>query len=209
MPRIEPFEKYPDKYEKWFYDNKYVYQSEVKAIREIMPDFKDGIEIGVGSGRFAEPLGIRLGVEPSNKMGKIAMARGIKVKRCAAENLPFKDCSFGLVLMVTTVCFLDDTKKAFSEAYRILRPDGFFINCFVDKNSRVGKIYQKNKSKSVFYGVANFFTAEEIIKLLKGTGFKNFKFRQTIFSTLGKINKIEKIKPGYGEGSFIVIRAGK
>lgn len=209
MPKIEPFEKYTERYENWFEENEYAYHSEVRAIRELLPDFKDGIEIGIGSGKFAQPLGIKFGVEPSYEMRKITESRGIEVVDGVAENLSFKDGSFDLVLMVTTMCFLDDVKKAFSEVYRILKPGGFFINGFVDKNSKVGRIYQKNKQKSVFYRVAIFFTTDEVINLLKETGFKRFKFRQTIFNTLDKIKDIEEIKKGYGLGSFVVVRAQK
>ncbi len=209
MAKIEPFEKHTKQYENWFVENEYAYQSEVRAIKEILPDFKDGIEIGIGSGKFAQPLGIKFGVEPSYEMRKIARSKGIKVWNGFAENLHFKNGSFDLVLMVTTLCFLDDVRKAFSEVYRILKPSGSFINGFVDKNSKVGRIYQKNKQKSVFYRVAVFFTPEEVIKLLKEAGFKKFEFRQTIFNTLDKIKDVEKIKKGYGEGSFIAVRAQK
>ncbi len=209
MPKTEPFEKYTDRYENWFERNRYVYHSEINAIREVLPDFKDGVEIGIGSGRFAEPLGIKFGIEPSSKMRKIARSKGIKVVESVAENLPFKDCSFDLALMVTTLCFLDDEVKAFREMYRVLRYGGYFINGFIDENSRVGRIYQKNKQKSVFYRIANFFNTEEVVKLLKKTGFKDFKYRQTVFNTLDNINKVEKVEEGYGEGSFVVIRAQK
>lgn len=209
MSKTEPFEKYTDQYENWFEKNRYVYKSEINAIREILPDFKDGIEIGVGSGRFAEPLGIKFGIEPSYKMRKVAQSRGIEAVDSAAENLPFKDCSFDLALMVTTLCFLDDERKAFVEIYRILKPGGYFINGFVDKNSKVGSVYQKNKQKSIFYREAIFFTTEEVVKILKEVGFKNFEFRQTVFNTLDRIKQVEKIKEGYGEGSFIVIKARK
>lgn len=209
MPKTEPFEKYTDRYENWFEKNRYVYQSEINAIREILPDFESGVEIGVGSGRFAEPLGIKFGIEPSYEMRKAARSRGIKVVDSVAENLPFKDSSFDLALMVTTLCFLDDVRKAFIETYRILKPGGYFINGFVDKNSKVGRIYQKNKQESVFYRLAIFFATEEVVKLLKKAGFKDFKFRQTIFNNLDMITQMEKIKRGYGEGSFIAIRAKK
>ena len=209
MPKTEPFEKYTDRYENWFEKNIYVYQSEINAIREILPDFENGVEIGIGSGRFAKPLGIKFGIEPSYEMRKIAQSRGIEVVDSVAENLPFKDCSFDLALMVTTLCFLDDEVKAFVEIYRILKQGSYFVNGFVDKNSRVGRIYQKNKQKSVFYRAASFFNTEEVVKILKETGFKDFEFRQTVFSTLDKINQVEKIKEGYGEGSFVVIRAQK
>jgi SAM-dependent methyltransferase len=209
MPKIEPFEKYTDRYEKWFERNKYVYQSEINAIRQILPDFKNGIEIGVGSGRFAEPLGIKFGIEPSGKLRKIAQSRGIEVADGTAENLAFKNCSFDLALMVTTLCFLDDEIEAFMEIYRILRYGGYFINGFVDVRSRLGRMYQKNKQNSVFYRVANFFNTEEVVELLKKTGFKDLKFRQTVFNTLDRIKKVERIEQGYGEGAFVVIRAQK
>jgi hypothetical protein len=45
--------------------------------------------------------------------------------------------------------------------------------------------------------------------MLNQTGFKNFDFRQTIFNTADKIKKLEQAKKGYGEGSFIVIKAQK
>jgi ubiquinone/menaquinone biosynthesis C-methylase UbiE len=209
MTKIEPFEKYSDRYEKWFEDNRHVYQSEINVIKRILPDFKKGVEIGVGSGRFALPLGIEYGIEPSYKMRKIAESRGLKVIAGFAENLPYKDCSFDLALMVTTICFLDNAEKAFGEVYRILEPDGFFINGFVDKNSKVGKIYQKKSKESVFYRVANFFSVEEVNELLRKTGFKNFKFRQTIFNIPGKIMVEEESTEGYGEGSFVVMRVQK
>ena len=104
MPRIEPFEKYSEKYEDWFERNKFAYKSEVQAIKELLPQGKKGIEIGVGSGRFAVPLGIKTGVDPSPRMRKIAQQKGIKVIDAVAEELPFKNSQFELALMVTSIC---------------------------------------------------------------------------------------------------------
>jgi diaminopimelate epimerase len=68
MAKVEPFEKYTSQYEDWFERNKFLYESELAAIREQLPERGKGIEIGVGSGRFAAPLGIKLGIEPSHKI---------------------------------------------------------------------------------------------------------------------------------------------
>ena len=209
MPKIEPFEKHAKQYENWFENNKYTYQSEINAIKLLMPDFKNGVEVGVGSGKFASPFGIKLGVEPSAKMAGIARGRGIKVIEGVGENLPLENESFDMVLMVTTLCFLDDAKKAFFEVYRVLRKDGYFVNGFVDKNSRIGKLYQKNKDKSIFYKQAVFYSVMDVIELLKETGFRDYKFSQTIFKPLDNVNEIQEIKEAYGEGSFVVIRARK
>mgnify|MGYP006304620659 FL=1 len=111
MPRTEPFEKHPDKYEDWFEKNNAVYQSELQALKTLLPKGKKVVEIGVGSGRFAAPLNIRTGIEPSEQMRKLARKRGIDAREGLAENLPFDDSQFDFALMVTTICFLDDIEK--------------------------------------------------------------------------------------------------
>ena len=111
--------------------------------------------------------------------------------------------------MVTTLCFLDDVEKAFGEVLRILEPGGYFINGFVDKNSRLGKIYQKIKHENVFYKEANFYSVDEVKKYLMKSGFTDLSFSQTIFKNIDDINEIDKVKKGYGLGSFIVISAKK
>jgi len=209
MPKIEPFEEYLERYEDWFQKNKFAYESELLAVKELMPANGEGIEIGVGSGRFAGPLGIKLGVEPSPKMRKITKKKGIKVINGVAEKLPFDDRQFAFALMVTTICFLDDLETAFKEACRVLKPDGCFIIGFVDKLSPLGRLYQQHKTKNVFYKIANFYSVDEVASYLRKAGFENFAFVQTIFHNLTDIKEIEQVKEGYGQGSFVVIRATK
>ena len=209
MPRIEPFEKRTADYEDWFEGNQAIYMSELKAVRTLLPAHGKGVEIGVGTARFATPLGIKVGVEPSAHMGKIAKQRGVQVIQAVGENLPFADAQFDFALMVTTVCFLDDVKTAFKEVYRILRDGGHFIIGFIDKNSPVGKTYQQHKEGSAFYSIATFYSVEEIFKLLKQTGFRDVSSVQTVFHRLSETTRVEPVKPGYGEGSFLVVRGLK
>lgn len=209
MPRIAPFETYPDRYENWFVKHKYAYKSELIAVKNQVPERKFGLEIGVGSGRFAAPLGIELGIEPSREMRMIAKKKKIKVIDAIAENLPFKNNIVDFVLMVTTICFLDDIEASFKEVFRILKENGSFIIGFIDRNSAIGRKYEKNKDSNVFYRLADFYSVEEVIDILKKTNFRNFSFNQTIFHPLSAIKKKEEIKKGYGEGSFVTIKAIK
>jgi len=209
MAKVQPFEDYPFQYEDWFEKNRFAYLSEIEAIKRKLPNSGNGIEIGVGSGRFAAPLGIKVGVEPAKRMREIAKSRGIIAIGGVAEFLPFSDCQFEFALMVTTVCFLDDIEAAFKEAYRVIRHGGQFIIGLVDKDSPVGRFYQKRKDKSAFYKIATFYSVDEVIYYLRKTGFEDFDFSQTIFHDLPAIKEIEPIKEGYGEGSFVVIRAKK
>ena len=122
MARIKPFEHYLNKYENWFYKNEFTYLSELLAVKKMLHFDTMGIEIGVGSGRFAEPLGIKIGIEPSQKMIQLAVQRGLDVIKGVAEDLSIKKDLFDFALMVTTICFLDDVTKAFREVFRILKP---------------------------------------------------------------------------------------
>jgi SAM-dependent methyltransferase len=209
MARTEPFDNHSSEYEAWFEDNHFAYLSELKAVRAQLPEKGRSVEIGVGTGRFAVPLGIDAGVEPSKRMRKIAERKGIQVVDGIGEDLPFEDAQFHVVLMVTTLCFLDDVATAFAEAYRILRSGGHFIIGFIDKDSRIGRLYLQNKEKSVFYKVATFYSVKEVVQLLRETGFKDFSFTQTIFRDLPEVTNIESTKSGFGEGSFVVVNGKK
>ena len=209
MPKIYPFQRYTEQYENWFTEHRYVYEAELRAVKALLPKCGRGLEVGVGTGRFAEPLGIETGVEPSAHMREIAQKRGIKVLDGLAEALPFGDGKFDAALMVTTVCFLDDIQKAFREAYRVLANGGFFVAGIVDRNSPIGKEYLTHQNESVFYSLATFFSVDEVVKVMREAGFTDFRFCQTIFRSLSETKEDEPIKPGYGEGSFVAIRGRK
>ena len=206
--KIEIFEKYTEDYENWFVRHENLYRAELEAVRALMPPFEKGIEIGVGTGRFAAPLGIDIGVEPSRHMAEIARKKGIEVIVGVAENLPLKEESFDLALMVTTICFVDDPGKSLREIWRILKPGGYVLIGFVDRKSALGRLYEKNRSKSRFYKDATFFSTEEVLELLQKTGFEACRMKQTLFGP--DLEHMEtSVKDGYGEGAFVVIRCRK
>ena len=209
MPKTKPFDDYISEYEEWFVQNSTVYSSELKAIKNISGVPENAVEIGIGSGLFAEPLGIKTGIEPSETMREMAKERGLHVIDGVAENLPWKDNSIDYVLMVTTICFVDNVKKSLSEVYRVLQKSGSFILAFVDKNSPVGQLYQKNMKKSLFYKDATFFSTEELYEYLKEAGFSIKNTKQTVFGLLNEVVKIQEPREGYGEGSFVVIHTVK
>lgn len=206
MPGVNAFDKNVDRYEQWFVDHPLAYVSELRALRELLPKTGRGVEIGVGTGRFAAPLGIGLGVEPSLAMGELARRKGIEVFRASAEALPFQDGEFDYALMVTTVCFLDDLELAFGEVVRVLRLGGTFIIGFVDRDSPLGRQYLERKDRSVFYKDATFYSTEELMTRMKSAGLGDFAFRQTLFQPLEDMKEVEPVKEGYGEGSFVVVR---
>ncbi|HEA26099.1 MAG TPA: class I SAM-dependent methyltransferase, partial [Ectothiorhodospiraceae bacterium] len=138
MAKITPFEQLAHKYDEWFDIYPFVYDSELEAIRGLLPESGTGLEVGVGTGRFAEPLGIFIGIEPSRSMGKMAQDRGIEIIDAVAESLPLPDESFDYILFVTTVCFLDSMAQAFREALRVLKSSGAILIGLIDRESPIG-----------------------------------------------------------------------
>ncbi|NCD24936.1 MAG: class I SAM-dependent methyltransferase [Deltaproteobacteria bacterium] len=206
MPRTEPFDAHSDRYDAWFEKNSAAYDDELEAIRQVLPSpLGLALEVGVGSGKFAVPLGIRIGLEPSTIMARKADSLGIHVARGTAEDLPFPDNEFDVVLMVTTICFVDDIRSSFKEAHRVLRPGGGIIVGFVDKESALGKRYEQNRDASVFYKDATFFSAPEVCAHLRTTGFTNLEFRQTLLEPATS----PRVRNGFGQGAFVAIRGMK
>ena len=209
MAKTGPFDTHLQEYEKWFEDNHFVFLSELEAIRKLIPGKGVGVEIGVGSGIFSAPLGVAEGCDPSSAMREKAAERGINAIDGIAENLPYANESFNFALLITTICFVDDASKTFSEINRILKPGGKVIVGFVDKDSLVGKLYLQNKGQSLFYKDAGFFSTEDINQLLTHNGFRILQTCQTVFGKLDEIKDIQPPEDGSGKGSFVVVKAEK
>lgn len=203
------FEESAQEYDEWFVRNEFVYRSELAAIKAFIPKEGRGLEIGVGTGRFAGPLGIEVGVEPAKAMAAIAMKRGIKVLEAYAERLPFSDASFDFVLMVTVLCFLADPLQALREATRVLKSRGRLIIGLIDPDSPLGRAYETNKEKSKFYRQANFHPVDQVLKWLADLGYAELKTCQTIFQDPATVKVPQPLNEGHGEGVFVVIAGEK
>jgi len=209
IPRRTPFNTYHGRYEAWFTRYQAAYHSELLAVRALLPWQGLGLEIGVGTGRFAAPLGVRVGVEPSKAMLTYAIERGISGIQGIAEALSFKDAVFDYGLVVTTICFVDDPKAMLNEAYRVLKPGAPLVIGFVDRASMLGQHYLDHQAENVFYSEARFYSALEVEKLLSDTGFVDQAWGQTLSKPLNEIQEIEPLSEGRGHGGFVVVAAAR
>lgn len=207
MVNAAPFEEHTDRYEVWFDEYEDVYRSELDALDRLVAREGDGLAIGVGSGRFAGPLGIDVGVDPSGAMLERARDRGIEPVSGVAERLPFEDGAFDTVLLVTSICFVDDIPTTLSEAARVLDSDGALVLGYIDRESPVGQIYQEHKDQNPFYQDATFVSTDELVAALEDAGFADFEFVQTIYQWIDEIDGREPVEDGHGDGSFVGIRA--
>lgn len=165
------FERFAEDYDRWFKEHCAEYRAEIARIRRLLPrPDSRAVEVGVGSGRFAVPLGIPLGIEPSCALGRMARERGVGVIRGRAESLPLRDGSCSSALMVTVICFLDDPARAFAEIHRILAPGGTLVLGFLEREGEVAWRYLHEKEKHRFLSCARFYSTGEVRELLGRTG---------------------------------------
>jgi ubiquinone/menaquinone biosynthesis C-methylase UbiE len=202
-----PFDIFTDEYENWFKENELIFQSEILALKQVIPVGKEGIEIGVGSGIFAEKLNIKFGIDPSEKMLNYALQRKLSVKKGFAENLPYSDKSFDFAVFITSICFVDNPEKAIKEAYRIIKDKGEIIIAFIDKESSLGKSLELEKKDSKFYKHAKFYSVSELTSMIVNNHFEITEIIQTL--TEVKLKIPENPMKGHGKGSFVVIKGRK
>jgi len=210
---ISPFDDLASQYDAWFdREGSLIFFIEVQAFRDVLPSLpKPWLEIGVGSGRFAQALGIETGVDPSVKLLQIAKHRGINAFLGRGEQQLFDPESFGTVFLIVTLCFLDSPLDVLKEANRILIPGGKVVLGLVLRESPWGKFYQRKKDEGHrFYKYATFYRCDEVVRLLVKAGFMGERMLSTLFQKPSGVQHTEKPKEGYyPDAGFTIIIGAK
>ncbi len=208
MPVVQVFEQHAAEYDEWFDAHGAVYQAELAALRKCIPAAGSGLEVGVGTGRFAIPLGIRFGIDPSHRMLQIARRHGLRVCQAVGEQLPFRDGQFDVVLLVTVICFVDDVPTLLRELRRVLKSGGHLIIGFINRNSELGRLYESRKETSAFYRDARFYSVEEVAGRVREAGFRSLRFCETLFGDAPQRGSGNlEVRDGYANGAFVVLDA--
>ena len=208
-----PFDNLAPAYDAWFEEEgKDIFAIEVRAFDEVLPSLpKPWLEIGVGSGRFAQALGIETGIDPSVRLLEMARKRGVTALLGKGEERLFDEGSFGTVFLIVTLCFVSSPLDVLQEAYRILLPSGRVVLGLVLRESPWGKFYhQKKQQGHRFYKYATFYSYDEVVRLLEQAGFLIEKVVSTLFQKPGEVEYMESPRNGYSaDAGFTIIVAGK
>ena len=207
------FDSLAESYDAWFEeDGKRIFAIEARAFQEVLTLLpKPWLEVGVGSGRFAQALGIETGIDPSANLLKMAEGRGLTVFRARGEERFFNKENFGTVFLIVTLCFVDSPIAVLREAHRILKPEGKIVLGLVLRESPWGKFYQIKKLEGHrFYKHATFYSYQEVERLLIDSDFNIEKVVCTLFQKPGEVKKMEPPQKGFSiDAGFTVIVAGK
>lgn len=206
----DPFETHYEEYDAWFERNANVYESELAAVRALLPPPGDWVEIGVGSGRFASRLGIPTGIEPADGIASLARARGIGVIKGKAECLPLEGESLDAAFLITTLCFVESIDRTLNEVARVLRPGGHAVVAFIPRDSPFGRRYAADASGDRFFRLATLHSRARVRRAIETAGLQIERVVQTLTASPEKANdRFEPPTDGDDRGSFVVVRARK
>ena len=196
-------------YDQWFVDNAAIVASEFNALHQVLPDFDNALEIGVGTGFFAKELGIQNGIDPSTKMLERARERGIRVEQASAEDLPYGDNTFDAVFFITVDGYVD-LPTALAEAKRVPTPDGTLVIGMLDWDTPVGTERRASHADSPYFAGISFHSSADMVAALQTAGFTVENTRQTVFSwadDLSNPHDQQEVREGLGDGYFAVLTA--
>jgi SAM-dependent methyltransferase len=212
---IQVFDAFVERYDAWF-DSPFgrsAFELERSCIESLCRDLRGpSLEIGVGTGRFAEALGIEYGVDISGRALEFAKRRGITVVRASGEELPFPDGSFGSVFIIVTLCFVERPGEVLEEASRVLARDGGLILGLILKGSPWARFYmEKGEAGNVFYKNARFYSIDELRAMMGRSGLAMVDACSTIFQKpTERPLRFEAPRRGYhGKAGFVAIKAVK
>lgn len=208
-----PFDDLAAAYDAWFEEEgKLIFAIEISAFQRVLALLpQPWLEVGVGSGRFAHALGIETGIDPSAKLLEMAKGRGITGFLARGEDRFFDAEAFGTVFLIVTFCFVESPLAVLKEAHRILKTEGKLVLGLVLRESPWGQFYQaKKKEGHRFYQHATFYSYQEVVELLKQSGFAMEKVISTLFQRPGEVTKIESPREHFSpDAGFTVVVARK
>ena len=199
-------------YDRWFdEEGRIIFTIESRALRELLPSLsKPWLEMGVGSGRFAQALGIETGVDPSIELVHIARRRGINAFWGKGEKSLFDEDTFGTIFLIATLCFVDSPAAVLRETYRVLKAEGRIVLGLVLRESPWGNFYQAKKAEGHrFYKHATFYSYAEIVELLENAGFVPERTVSTLFQRPLEVKRIERPREGFHHDAGFTILVAK
>ena len=208
------FDTTTEEYDSW-YDSetgKPLYESELHCLNTIVEDcLPPVLEVGVGTGRFAQWFPGAVGIDRAPNALRYAQRRMIRVIQATGEMLPFRNETVGTVFLVFTVCFLKNPLAVLREAKRVLKRKGSIVIGFIQKGSSWGALYEdKKKNGHPIYGRAQFYSLEDLDKMLRLSGLNISKVRSTLLQRPSQKPIFEHSVDGFVEGAgFLCIEAKK
>lgn len=210
-------------YDEWFMRNQPLFESELRAIKSLLPDdWRTAVEIGCGTGLFAERLGVDSGIEPSPPMAERARERGLTVMSGRAEDVPLANDSVDLALALGVLGYVAEFDVALGELARVVEPGGQVVVAFLAAGRDFAALYDSAAERGAYPSTldwempyplemaqaAEWRSVDTVLDGLQSVGFVDVETAQTLTGDIDTaIQEVESPTNGHDRGSWVVVQA--
>ena len=213
---IEVFEKSAPSYDDWYRKpiGVYAFRSELKGLRDLLPSSGLGLDVGAGTGIFAQQLSTDerkiVCIEPSLGMLKEAKKRNLQVIAATAETFPLRPMIIDFAYMVTVIEFLPEPLKALRAIGESLKEDATLVILFINKESSWGEHYSKLAEKGdPIFSHARLYTLGDMCSLFERACYDPQEFLGTLTASPDEPGEEVKLVPISSGAGVILIKARK
>ena len=211
---IRTFDLVAFTYDDWYNhpQGRQVFDAELKAVDMHIPKEGIGLELGAGTGIFAEHLTrVRRTVvclDPSGEMLKKATKRGMTSVLGVGEALPLRVGVLDFTYMVTVLEFLEDPMAVLGEIREAAKGGAELTLLFINSESSWGDLYREIGSKGdPVFRHAKLYTMAEVEALLTASGYRVTERAGTLTTQPMETEVEGAITEPSSENGVIVLRA--
>ena len=211
---IRAFDLVAVTYDDWYNhpQGRQVFDAELKAVDMHIPKEGIGLELGAGTGIFAEQLtGVRRTVvclDPSGEMLKKAAERGMASVLGVGEALPLRVGVLDFTYMVTVLEFLDEPAAVLGEIRETAKEGAELTILFINSESSWGDFYRDIGSKGdPVFRHARLYTMVEVEALMTVSGYSVTERAGTLTTQPMETEVEGAITEPSSENGVIVLRA--
>lgn len=175
---IRAFDLVAGTYDDWYYhpQGRQIFDAELKVVDLLIPKVGIGMELGAGTGIFAEHLTRAertiICLDPSMEMLKKAVDRRMASVMAVGEALPLRVGVLDFTYLVTVLEFLDEPVAVIGEIRETAKRGAGLTALFINSESSWGDLYRDIGSKGdpVFRN-ARLYTMVEVEALITISGY--------------------------------------
>jgi len=203
----QSFSRSAEKYDEFAHLQQQLAKEMVDAIQPLKIHPKSILDIGTGTGEVAFLLheiykdakitGCDLAPGMIKKAKQKNTTKKIDFEVGDAEDLPYPDKTFDLVVSSTTYQWVEDLERAFAEAKRVMKPGSYFVFTTFGPESlnELKKSYKLIVDEKAGY-LHKYRSIEDIREILRSGGFDcqniELKMVKTIYESFRKMQKTIK-----------------
>jgi SAM-dependent methyltransferase len=174
---IEAFDLSALKYDAWYETPKgrQVLETELKSLDDLIPGTGVGVEIGAGTGIFAENLTSDartiVCIDPSIGMLRRASERELHAVLAPGERPPLRDRCLGFAYLVTVLEFVEEPSAVLEGAKGALRDGSPVLVLTINRESPWGELYERLRDEgNPIFAVARLYGFEEARAFIEAAG---------------------------------------